>query len=71
MSISSLEKSINHEFNELMKDHWTFLDEKWPKVILPKYYRSEIKHMCYIPEVKKVLLDRLGHIPVFCFQTYV
>ena len=71
MSISSLEKSINHEFDELMKDHWSFLDKGWPRVILPKYHRSDIKHMSGSKRQGYVQVCQEGPFSLLVYSTYV
>jgi hypothetical protein len=59
---------ISH-FNSLMEEHWTFLHSKWPEMEPTKFHRTEIKCVSQIDKVKKIVLEKLGAIPVFFFLT--
>ncbi|MGH7238590.1 MAG: hypothetical protein ACREHG_00840, partial [Candidatus Saccharimonadales bacterium] len=61
--------SLLEEFNMLMRQHWNFLYKDWPQLQSTKYHRTEVKDINDISHVKEVILQRLGHIPVFFFLT--
>lgn len=52
---------------KLIQQHWQFLDADWPVVTRSKFHRTELKPVKHMDYVKKVLLDRLGIIPVYFF----
>lgn len=60
---------LRNEINKLVLENWIFLNDNW-SVIKHKYkHRTEIKHIKFIDEVKKILLDKLGYISIFFFLT--
>ena len=61
-------KKLARLFDKLLENEWGFLDEPWP--MCPKvktFHRSELKPIARIQDMKKVLMKRLGAIPVFFF----
>ncbi|KAF9962879.1 hypothetical protein BGZ73_002506, partial [Actinomortierella ambigua] len=59
--------SENTFAHAILQEYWGFLDEGWP-VFNPKaHHRSEIKPMKNMDHLRRVVLRRLGYIPVFFF----
>lgn len=58
---------LNKSFQELLKDHWAFLDSPWPERQLTRNHRTMNKDVPRMSFVKTLLLERLGAIPVFFF----
>ncbi|KIJ40794.1 hypothetical protein M422DRAFT_49007 [Sphaerobolus stellatus SS14] len=72
MSTASLEIALLKEFNNLMEEkYWDFLSMEWPYIKPKKYHRTDLRAVPNIDEVKKLLLKRLGPIPVFFFLTVI
>ena len=59
--------SIDADFKKLVKKYWGFLEKPWPVIEHTKHHRSEEKMVNNIGQVKKIILEKLGIIPVFFF----
>jgi DDE superfamily endonuclease len=65
-------KKLARLLDDLLENEWGFLDEPWP--MCPKiktFHRSELKPIARIQDMKKVLMKRLGAIPVFFFLSTI
>ena len=65
-------KKLARLLDNLLENEWGFLDEPWP--MCPKiktFHRSELKPIARIQDMKKVLMKRLGAIPVFFFLSTI
>src|ERR1700733_3051688 len=59
--------SIDADFKKLVKKYWGFLEKPWPVIEHTKHHCSEEKMANNIGQVKKIILEKLGIIPVFFF----
>src|ERR1700733_5716839 len=63
--------SIDADFKKLVKKYWGFLEKPWPVIEHTKHHRSEEKMVNNIGQVKKIILEKLGIIPVFFFLIFL
>lgn len=56
-----------NEVHRIISKNWDFLNKSWNKISLKYKHRTEIKHINEIHKIKKILVERLGYIPVFFF----
>lgn len=67
LDISNIRDNLLMEYQILKDDHWKFLSYGWPKIEQKKYHTKRIISVKKIKEIKKVLLEKLGIIPVYFF----
>jgi hypothetical protein len=48
---------------------WHFLSKNWKSITSKYKYRTELKNVKSINDIKTELVDKLGYIPVFFFLT--
>jgi hypothetical protein len=63
--------ALSKHFDQLLAEHWDFLDKGWPSIIPSKNHRTVSKEVGFISQVKDTLSKRLGAIPVYFFLTMI
>jgi hypothetical protein len=58
---------LTKHFQQLLDDHWTFLNAGWPTITPRNNHRTVSKEIRFMPEIKETLNRRLGPIPVYFF----
>jgi hypothetical protein len=66
-NINNAKDNLLIEYQILTNDYWKFLDYGWPEIEQKKYHTKRIISVNKIKEIKKVLLEKLGIIPVYFF----
>ena len=51
-------------FNQLLDDHWGFLEAGWPTITPRNNHRTVSKEIGFMAQIKQNLHRRLGAIPV-------
>ncbi|KAG0278182.1 hypothetical protein BGZ95_004531 [Linnemannia exigua] len=59
------------EYDAIVQNYWKFLHYDWPIIDRLKHHRTEISAVNDIDSIKKIVLNRLGTIPVFFFLTMI
>jgi hypothetical protein len=54
-------------FNQLLDDHWGFLEAGWPTITPRNNHRTVSKEIGFMAQIKQTLHRRLGAIPVYFF----
>ncbi|KAI1286597.1 hypothetical protein EDD11_010609, partial [Mortierella claussenii] len=68
LSISyNMDQQLKRNYEELLTNHWGFLDEPWPERAIATNHRTVHKDIPMMDQVKAVLVKRLGAIPVYFF----
>ncbi len=62
---------LSKHFDQLLAEHWDFLDKGWPSIPPSKNHRTVSKEVGFITQVKDTLYKRLGAIPVYFFLTMI
>lgn len=60
---------LQKEYEKLIASKWHFLNNNYKPVIKKNFHRTELQDIERIEEIKQVLYDALGVIPVFIFIT--
>ncbi|KAI1291409.1 hypothetical protein EDD11_008927, partial [Mortierella claussenii] len=58
---------LKRNYEELLTNHWGFLDEPWHLKAIATNHRTAHKDIPMMDQVKAVLIKRLGFIPVYFF----
>jgi len=66
-----MDKVLYSEINNIIINHWKFLNNQWPFKINKYRHRTEIKNINNIEAVKAEIYSKLGYIPVFFFLTVI
>lgn len=67
MNQQNIDEQIQNEINNIIIEHWSFLNENWPIIIHKYKHRTNIKHIKFINKIKEILVNKLGYISVFYF----
>lgn len=66
-SNNNVKDNLLLEFQILTNEYWKFLNYGWPEIEQKKYHTKRPISIQMIKEIKKILLERLGIIPVYFF----
>jgi hypothetical protein len=66
-NINNVKDTLLMEYQILTNDYWKFLNYGWPEIEQKKYHTKKIISIKKIKEIKKILLEKLGIIPVYFF----
>jgi hypothetical protein len=59
--------SFHSTTNEIINTYWNFLESDWPTITRTKFHRTEIRDVKEIDYIRRILIARLGAIPIFFF----
>lgn len=66
-----LKQILEDEYNEIIYDHWGFLNNTYKSNIKKQYHRTKIGNYTNIQAIKEHVYESLGAIPVFVFLTEI
>ncbi|GAA5815764.1 hypothetical protein MFLAVUS_009279 [Mucor flavus] len=67
METINIEDNLLREYQTLTNEYWKFLNYGWPVINQKKYHTKRPIPINKIKEIKKVLFEKLGIIPVYFF----
>lgn len=65
--IEQLKDKINREYQLLTNKTWRFLNYGWPELNKEKYNTKKLQTVNNIKNIKKIIFEKLGIIPVYYF----
>lgn len=67
METINIEDNLLREYQTLTNEYWKFLNYGWPVINQKKYHTKRPIPVNKIKEIKKILFEKLGIIPVYFF----